>query len=396
MTKTQFRGLNELLNDVPANVQEDGIHNTDNPADSSDPEEGAKGGEENEGDEGQDDNQGQEKRQVKVTAEGSKNESEQETEEERRAREAVKNSTKDEEGTGTEGEEDSEELNFFQKASQITGYEVEGDFEESEDGLLEYTKQLASAMAEEAVQAELGKNPIVKTFIDFLNNGGSPEKFFQVQHPDLDYAKVTIPADDDDSARKMIEHYYQQKGLNNVQVARLVAMAEESGTLHSDAGSYLAEMRQAQADTKIKQIEEQKQLAIKQAEEDKKYWEGIQAQVMQGKIGGITIPEKERPNFYNWLTVPVNKQGQTQRELDFAALSEEDQMVIEYLVHNKFTALYKGQPKTTTGSGNKKVSDAVSTMLNKSNKKKEAGAASVSTPETKGAKATFKPLTEIL
>ncbi len=307
-------------------------------------------------------------------------EDEEETPEEKVAREAA------------EAEED-ENSTFFTRAASSTGYEVEGDFEENEEGFIAYADALSDAKANDMVQAQFSKNPLVKTFIDFLDQGGKPEAFFQVQHPVTDYSKVAIPEGDDASAKAMAEHYFQRKGLPNVQVAHLVTLAIEAGTLRDDAIGYLAEMNQEQQTEKQVQLADTKAAKKAQDAKDLLYWGEVETTVMGGKIGQITIPQKGRKDFYNWLTVPVNKEGQSQRDIDFGALTEDESLVMEWMVHNKFTALYN--KATKPAKGKKAADDAVETMLTKSKKAKGKGGSEVVVPP-QGSKATFKPIGDIL
>ena len=411
--KTAFRGLNALLDDTPVATKEegDGIQSDGDAGGAGEGEgEGQGDGGEGTGEEGEE-GEGQEpiKKKTKpagvtVRREGDDGEGEGdegETEAEKAIRLAAEGG---EGGEGGEGSEETpeekaireaaeEDSTFFTRAATSTGYEVEGEFEENEEGFIAYADALSDAKAADMVQAQFSKNPLVKTFIDFLDQGGKPEAFFQVQHPVTDYSKVTIPEGDDASAKAMAEHYFQRKGIANAQVGHLVTLATEAGTLRDDAIGYLAEMNQEQQTEKQVQLAETKAADKAQKAKDLIYWGEVETTVMGGKIGQVTIPQKGRKTFYNWLTVPVNKEGQSQRDIDFKALTEEESLVMEWLVHNKFTALYNQTGKPAKGK--KKADDAVETMLTKSKKAKGKGGSEVVVP-AEGSKATFKPIGDIL
>jgi len=299
---------------------------------------------------------------------------------------------KGEEGAGEEEGSEDEEVSIFATLNEKTGYEIEGEFEENVDGVVEYSDKLADAKAKEIVKNTFDEYPIAKTFIEYLKNGGKPQQFFEIQHPQVNYSEIQMGKGEEnkESQKEVLAHYYAQKGIDNAKVTQLVQLADETGTLEKDALSGLEEMTTVQRAAQADQIKTQELAFQKQKDEDKTYWGGIQAHVNTGKIGLYTLPQKARSEFYNWLTVPVNKKGQTQRNLDMAALDEDERLMLEYQVHKKFSVLQAPAGKTKAKG---KTDDVIKTMLNK---KKKPAANTSHASEKAGAGAGIVDLNTIL
>ena len=80
-------------------------------------------------------------------------------------------------------------------------------------------------------------------------------------------------------------------------------------------------------------LEEQKKSNIKSQEEEKQFWSGIQKTIQEtDELAGISIPNREKNKFFKYISAPVNKQGQTQSMVDKSNNTNEQKLLMDYLM----------------------------------------------------------------
>lgn len=292
-----------------------------------------------------------------------------------------------EEETSEEGEEPN---TVYEVLKAKTGYEVEGEFEEDLDGLVSYVDKLSEIKAKEELDAILGNLPEAKQFIEFLQSGGTPEQYFQVQHPDNDYDKIQLSEDNAQQQKAVIKHYLERRGVDEDAADNLIQVYEDSEKLLPNAKKFLSELRKEQNEQKQAQLEAQRQYQAQQEEEQKAYWAEVEQTVNSGDLGGFSIPQRRRKEFMEWMTKPVDRAGNTQRMLDAQKLDMNKMLQLEYMVYKGFDL----KDEVQKGAARKKADDALKKITSRKSNKMKGG--SSESGDAGGAGAHVKSINEIL
>ena len=75
----------------------------------------------------------------------------------------------------------------------------------------------------------------------------------------------------------------------------------------------------------------------KQQEEQNEFWEGV-AETIEGgnEFAGIRIPDADKSNFFDYISAPVDDNGRTQRDVDYAEADVNVKLAIDYLMFGGF------------------------------------------------------------
>jgi hypothetical protein len=110
-----------------------------------------------------------------------------------------------------EEDEDDGEGSITDSIAKALGYELEKDYADTEEGLAEFTKDVAKEIAEDQLQALFEQFPTVQKHLDFVLAGGDPDKFFQTYNPSLDYGQIEIDRDDSRNQKWLLTEYLREK-----------------------------------------------------------------------------------------------------------------------------------------------------------------------------------------
>ena len=84
-------------------------------------------------------------------------------------------------------------------------------------------------------------------------------------------------------------------------------------------------------------FEQQQEEYAKAQEEQEEFWEGVADVIESGNsFGGVTIPDVEKANFFEYISSPVNDDGQTQRDIDYADSEMDVKLAMDYLLYSGF------------------------------------------------------------
>ena len=84
-------------------------------------------------------------------------------------------------------------------------------------------------------------------------------------------------------------------------------------------------------------FENQKKQQIEARKEQEEFWGGVQETIQNSQeFAGITIPEKEKSKFFNYISQAVDNEGRTQRDLDHGNAEMDVKLAIVYLMYKGF------------------------------------------------------------
>ena len=266
----------------------------------------------------------------------------QEKEEEESVEEPVQKSRAKKE-TSESIEKDAEEVSEKEDDSIVgqvlstLGYEVDDNYEDTTEGLVALTKDVGTQMADETLDKLFEQYPLVGKHLEYVMNGGDSQQFMTTNDPRQDYSKMTIKETDIMSQKSVFSEYFRLKGHDKEFIDELLEDYEDSGKLQSKADSALKALVDVQAQYKEQMLTEQKQKQQTAIAEQKEFWDGVYDTIDKSKeFKGISIPEREKNKFFNYLSQPVTKEGYTQRDVDHNGSDMDVKLAIDYLMFKGF------------------------------------------------------------
>lgn len=233
------------------------------------------------------------------------------------------------------GSDDNDSI--ISSIAKSLGYELEKEYAETEEGLAEFTKDVAQEIAEEQLEGLFKQFPMVQKHLDFVMAGGDPEKFFEAYNPRTSFENVEIEQTDSRTQKYMITEFLKSKGHDDEFIKDMINDYEDSGKLYDRAKvaqRNLANIQKQERDNMVRQQQEAQQRA---AEENERFWEGVASTIQEGKeFAGIRIPDREKAKFFDYISEPINENGQTRRDVDYSKANIEAKLALDYLMYKGF------------------------------------------------------------
>lgn len=218
--------------------------------------------------------------------------------------------------------------------AKALGYELENDYADTEEGLVEFTKDIAQNIAEDQLNELFQQFPLVQKHLDFVLAGGDSEKFFQAYNPNLDYSQYEIDQNDSRTQKAFVSEYFKTKGHDEEFIKDMLEDYEDSGKLYDKALVAQKQLAAIQSREREQIVEQQKREREEQERQQEEFWENVAATIDQGKeFAGIRIPEKEKAKFFDYISAPVDKTGRTRRDMDYANSDLDVKLAIDYLMY---------------------------------------------------------------
>jgi hypothetical protein len=241
----------------------------------------------------------------------------------------------DQEDDDESDEEDSEEAgSVAESIAKALGYDIENNYADTEEGLVEFTKDIAQNIAEDQLNELFQQFPLVQKHLDFVLAGGDSEKFFQAYNPNLDYSQYEIDQNDARTQKAFVSEYFKTKGHDEEFIKDMLEDYEDSGKLYDKAIVAQKQLATIQSKEREQIVEQQKREIQEQEKQQQEFWENVAATIDQGKeFAGIRIPEKEKAKFFDYISAPVDKSGRTRRDMDYANSELDVKLAIDYLMY---------------------------------------------------------------
>jgi len=261
---------------------------------------------------------------------------EQETTDEETVEEVKEEQTEEAEqpvAENTESDETDSEPSIVSTLIERLGYDIEGEFSDDYDGIVGVTKEAATKMAEEQFQQVFSAFPDIQEYLNYRVSGGDPDKYFEVAAKEIDFSKLEVNEKDVGMQRKILETFLTSQGYEPEEVTDTIQDYEDAKILYKNAGRAVKKLAVAQANAKETLLKQQQEEAKVVAQQTKETWNNINQIVNKGKLKDFTIPEADKKKFYNWMSVPVDQQGRSQRIIDREKLDQESILAMEYLMY---------------------------------------------------------------
>ena len=243
---------------------------------------------------------------------------------------------KEDEGDDDDVDDEDEEGDgsVAESIAKALGYDIENEYADTEEGLVEFTKDIAQNIAEDQLNELFQQFPLVQKHLDFVLAGGDSEKFFQAYNPNLDYSQYEIDQNDSRTQKAFVSEYFKSKGHDEEFIKDMLDDYEDSGKLYDKAVVAQKQLATIQSREREQIVEQQKQEKAEREKAQEEFWENVAATIDQGKeFAGIRIPEKEKAKFFDYISAPVDKTGKTRRDMDYANSELDVKLAIDYLMY---------------------------------------------------------------
>lgn len=187
-----------------------------------------------------------------------------------------------------------------------------------------------------------------KQFLDYLEKGGDPSKFFEVLQKPVDLESLDL--DSTENQKLIIKEYLKTQDFSDDEIDETINDLEDSLLLEKQAKTYSKKLEKVFEKRKEQLLEEQ---AYRIEEQNKQYAEYISNinQVIDSSdvMAGLPITKKEKEDFRSYL-LDRDKSGLTRYEKDLQENSVKTQLELAYLKYKKYdfnNAVKKGETVAT-------------------------------------------------
>jgi len=248
-----------------------------------------------------------------------------------------KSDDKDEDEEDDADEDDSEDDSIVGSVLDKLGYEVDDTYDDTTEGLVQMTKDIASTMADERIEEVMEKFPLVKQHLQYVLQGGESQNFMNAYDPNADYNKLTIDKEDTRSQKAILGDYLTTKGHEKEFINEMLEDFEDTGKLYSKAEAARKALGKHQEATRGQMLEKQQEEQAAKAEELQEFWDEVADTIEESReFAGLQVTEKDKSKFYNYLSRPVTEEGYTQRDVDHQEAEMEKKLAIDYLMFKGF------------------------------------------------------------
>tara|TARA_Y100001938_G_scaffold104173_1_gene142242 strand:+ start:3463 stop:4575 length:1113 start_codon:yes stop_codon:yes gene_type:complete len=246
----------------------------------------------------------------------------------------------EEDETEEEDEDDSDDYDDDTIVGAVLdklGYEVDKNYDDTTEGLVQMTKDIASNMADERMEEVLDKFPLVKKHLQYVLEGGESQNFMNAYDPNLDYNKLSISEKDVRSQKAILGDYLQTKGHDKEFIQEMLEDFEDTGKLYAKSEAARKALGKYQQAEREQLLEKQRETQAQQAKDLQEFWDDVADTIEESReFAGLRVTEKDKSDFFNYLSRPVTQEGYTQRDLDHSNADMEVKLAIDYLMYKGF------------------------------------------------------------
>jgi hypothetical protein len=217
------------------------------------------------------------------------------------------------------------------------GYDTENEYDDTTEGLLQLTQDVGSQIAEDQLDQLFEKFPLVKNHLQYVLSGGDSQQFMKAYDPNNDYSKMNVSEEDVVSQRAVLSDYFKAKGHEDDFIQEILEDYKDSGKLFDKATRAQEALAKSQGETRERMLQNQKTQQAENNKKQKEFWNGVYDTIENStEFAGLTVPKREKTKFFNYISNPVTREGQTQRDLDHGNAEMEVKLAIDYLMFKGF------------------------------------------------------------
>ena len=223
------------------------------------------------------------------------------------------------------------------EVAKTLGFELDGDYEDSVEGLTSFVKDITQNAAEEQLEGLFEQFPEVQQHLDYVLAGGKSREFFQRQGQQIDYNSIQVKERDVDMQRAILAQFLQTKGHDTEFIQDTIDTYEDSGKLYNNAEKAKNHLAAYQKEEQEQMMAQQREQYEQQQEQQQEFWGEVADTIESGnEFAGVRIPDREKSNFFEYISNPVGESGETQRDLDYQEAGTDVKLAIDYMLYSGF------------------------------------------------------------
>ena len=223
------------------------------------------------------------------------------------------------------------------EVAKTLGFELENDYEDSVEGLTNFVRDISQSAAEEQLAGLFEQFPEIQQHLDYVLAGGDSREFFQRQGQQIDYGSIEMREDDTSMQRAILAQFLQTKGHDSEFIQDTIDTYEDSGRLFNNAQKAKQHLVKFQQEEQQQLMEQQQAMYQQRQEEQNQFWNEVAETIESGnEFAGVRIPDREKSNFFDYISQPIGQNGETQRDLDYQQAGTDIKLAIDYMLYSGF------------------------------------------------------------
>jgi len=229
-------------------------------------------------------------------------------------------------------EENNDFFEGFVKKVGITPLDERGnavEYSPDDEGMLHYVADSLATSNRAAVSNYHNNLPQdVQDLNEFISRGGKIDDFFVKED---NWSEVELPSNNEELRNIIITN---QRALGNTaeMATRFADYAESADKLKEDGKMALDQLKVRDTNTRDAKLEALRQEDAASEVSRNEYWTGVKDTVIsKGVLDGVTIPIAERDDFFDFVSKPVDSNGNSAAVLAENGYTPEQRLLMDYL-----------------------------------------------------------------
>ncbi len=251
----------------------------------------------------------------------------------------------------TKSEEGGLEDTVISEVLGNLGYELEGDYADTVEGLTQMTQDVAQTMAEDQLDNLFEQFPDIQKHLEYVMNGGDSSQFYNMGTRMNSISNANVTEDNVMIQRAVLTEYFRTKGHDDDFISELLTDYEVGDKLYGKAVKAKEALVKYEQSQQAQTLEQQKAAQLKQKEEARDFWSDVNTTIQDSReFSGIVVQQRDKKKFFDYVSQPIDKSGNTQRDLDHENADMDVRLAIDYLMFKGFKLedMIKAKAKTET------------------------------------------------
>jgi len=229
----------------------------------------------------------------------------------------------------TPDEEEEELPSVAEEVQEVTGLELDGDYEDSVEGISKMIMDAGEELANSQIENLMEEYPDVGQYLQFRANGGDPDEYRDTFFNSEGWSGVEIREDDATQQENIVRARLQEEGYDEEDIDETVEEYKSAGILESEARRSKKRLENLEQQQQEELLEKQEERAKERQREQQEFLNEVETTVQENTdFNGIGLPETKKDDFLEYLTEPVDDEGNTQYALDTMSAGVEDQIAM--------------------------------------------------------------------
>lgn len=221
------------------------------------------------------------------------------------------------------------------EAIQLTGITILGEdnkpkvYEDSVTGIVEYAKDLAEYQVKQSQNAFFKQYPQAKELASHLANGGSESDFYKAKT--ASWKNVAIDEANEAQQIEIITKDLTARDFSKEEIEDHIKLYKDSNKLLEKSKVSLDNRRKDEVLQDTKKVEADKKAQADYEVKVKAHWDSVSAVIKKGELTNFVIPEADKDPFFKYIATAIDKDGNSQYDLDEMSADTPTDLDYKYL-----------------------------------------------------------------